>query len=41
VTLDSDDIEIAQSSTRILWWLITLDSSLLAMEARFLGWKQK
>lgn len=39
--LDSDDIAVVQSSTRLMWWMMTLDESLLAMEAKFLRWKQK
>lgn len=41
VKLNSDDIQTVQSSTRMLWWLMTLDASLLEMESKFLRWKQE
>lgn len=39
--LDSYDIATVRSSTRMPWWLMTLDTSLLEMEAKFLRWKQE
>lgn len=39
--LVSHDIEAVKASARLMWWLMTLDASLLEIEARFLRWKKK
>jgi asparagine synthase (glutamine-hydrolysing) len=39
--LDRGDISTVQSSPRLMWWLMTLDSGLLEMEAAYRRWKQE
>lgn len=41
LNLDSDDVPTSQSSKHMMWWLITLDASLLHMETQFSRWNKK